>query len=149
MFGFVVLWVTLILLGTFLRGPNWNFFGPYEYWDLHKVIPLNNVNLSECFWVNWLGIGRCPRPRRGSGAWVRGLGYIICREWPRASWRWSLYLLPAAAAAVGDHGVPQVLRQDGLPPLHADVQPAAVDDDAADQDGAALGVQPEVHRAHR
>ena len=46
-YGFVVLWVVLILLGTFLRGPNWNFFGPYEYWDLHKLIPLNNVNLSE------------------------------------------------------------------------------------------------------
>ena len=30
-FGFLELWVTLIVLGTFLRGPNWNFFGPYEY----------------------------------------------------------------------------------------------------------------------
>ncbi len=45
----------LILLGTFLRGPNWNFFGPYEYWDLHKLIPLNNVNLSEIFWIELLG----------------------------------------------------------------------------------------------
>jgi hypothetical protein len=54
-YGFVVLWVVLILLGTFLRGPNWNFFGPYEYWDLHKVIPLNNVNLSELFWIQLIG----------------------------------------------------------------------------------------------
>jgi hypothetical protein len=53
MFGFVVLWVTLIVLGTFLRGPNWNFFGPFEYWDPHKVLPLNNVNLSEIFWLRW------------------------------------------------------------------------------------------------
>src|SRR5437868_8409199 len=50
MFGFIVLWVTLIVLGTFLRGPNWNFFGPFEYWDAHKVVPLNNVNLSQIFW---------------------------------------------------------------------------------------------------
>jgi hypothetical protein len=57
-FGFLVLWVILILLGTFLRGPNWNFFGPYEYWDLHKVIPLNNVNLSEIFWLDLLGTKR-------------------------------------------------------------------------------------------
>jgi hypothetical protein len=49
--GFVVMWVTLIVLGTFLRGPNWNFFGPYEYWDPHKVLPLNNVNLSDYFWL--------------------------------------------------------------------------------------------------
>ncbi len=45
----------MILLGTFLRGPNWNFFGPYEYWDLHKLIPLNNVNLSDIVWVELLG----------------------------------------------------------------------------------------------
>jgi hypothetical protein len=57
-FGFLVLWVILILLGTFLRGPNWNFFGPYEYWDVHKLIPLNNVNLSDIVWVEWLGQSR-------------------------------------------------------------------------------------------
>lgn len=54
-YGFLVLWVVLILLGTFLRGPNWNFFGPYEYWDLHKLIPLNNVNLSDIVWIQILG----------------------------------------------------------------------------------------------
>ncbi len=53
--GFIVMWVTLIVLGTFLRGPNWNFFGPYEYWDPHKVLPLNNVNLSDYFWLGLLG----------------------------------------------------------------------------------------------
>ncbi len=56
LFGFVVLWVTLIVLGTFLRGPNWNFFAPFEYWDPHKVLPLNNVNLSQLFWLNMLHI---------------------------------------------------------------------------------------------
>jgi hypothetical protein len=55
MFGFIVLWVTLIVLGTFLRGPNWNFFGPFEYWDAHKVVPLNNINVSQIFWLQWLG----------------------------------------------------------------------------------------------
>jgi hypothetical protein len=55
LFGFVVLWTTLIVLGTFLRGPNWNFFGPYENWDPHKVVPLNNVNLSDMVWLN-LGV---------------------------------------------------------------------------------------------
>jgi hypothetical protein len=53
--GFLELWVTLIVLGTLLRGPNWNFFGPYEYWDAHKVEALNNVNLSDYFWSWWLG----------------------------------------------------------------------------------------------
>ena len=51
LFGFLVLWVLLVILGTFLRGPNWNFFGPYEYWDVHKLEALVNVNLSEYIWV--------------------------------------------------------------------------------------------------
>jgi hypothetical protein len=55
MFGFLVLWVTLIVLGTFLRGPNWNFFPPYAFWDAHKVDPLNNVNVSDLFWLRLLG----------------------------------------------------------------------------------------------
>jgi hypothetical protein len=54
LFGFLILWVLLVMLGTFLRGPNWNFFGPYEYWDLHKLEALNNVNLSEYIWVKAL-----------------------------------------------------------------------------------------------
>jgi hypothetical protein len=57
-YGFVVLWVILILLGTFLRGPNWNFFGPYEFWDLHKLIPLNNVQLSDMIWIQLMGTSR-------------------------------------------------------------------------------------------
>jgi hypothetical protein len=56
LFGFVVLWVTLIFLGTFLRGPNWNFFGLYEPRSPYKLEPLNNVNLSDYFWVRGLGI---------------------------------------------------------------------------------------------
>ena len=55
--GFWVLWILLIVTGTFLRGPNWNFFGPFEAWDVHKVVPLLNVNLSEFFWIKWLGRG--------------------------------------------------------------------------------------------
>ncbi|MBT3590026.1 MAG: cytochrome C [Candidatus Marinimicrobia bacterium] len=57
MYGWVVLWLFLIVIGTFFRGPNWNFFGPFEYWDAHKVVPLNNVNLSEYIWVKMLGTG--------------------------------------------------------------------------------------------
>jgi len=57
LFGFLVLWVLLVILGTFLRGPNWNFFGPYEFWDLHKLEALVNVNLSEYVWVKGLHTG--------------------------------------------------------------------------------------------
>jgi hypothetical protein len=73
LYGFVVLWCTLIVLGTFLRGPNWNFFGPFEYWDPHKVLPLNNVNLSDMFWLNLLGV---------VFETGKGFGNILVREAP-------------------------------------------------------------------
>jgi hypothetical protein len=57
LFGFAVLWVSLIVLGTFLRGPNWNFFGPFEFWDIHKLAALTNVNLSEYIWVRLFRVG--------------------------------------------------------------------------------------------
>jgi Cytochrome b(C-terminal)/b6/petD len=57
LFGFAVLWASLIVLGTFLRGPNWNFFGPFEYWDIHKLEALTNVNLSEYIWLRLLRTG--------------------------------------------------------------------------------------------
>jgi hypothetical protein len=57
LFGFWILWILLIVIGTFLRGPNWNFFGPFEPWDVHKLVPLLNVNLSEFVWIKWLGVG--------------------------------------------------------------------------------------------
>ncbi len=58
LFGFVILWSSLIVLGTFLRGPNWNFFGPFEYWDIHKLEALTNVNLADYIWVRMLGMGQ-------------------------------------------------------------------------------------------
>jgi hypothetical protein len=51
MFGFAIMWVVLIVLGTFLRGPNWNLFGPYETWDPHRPAALLNVNIADVFWV--------------------------------------------------------------------------------------------------
>ena len=79
-FGFLEMWVTLIILGTFFRGPNWNIFGPFEYWDPHKVLALNNVDLSEYVWVRGLNRG-LPKAPPGSGkAWE--LLFILWREAP-------------------------------------------------------------------
>ena len=70
----------MIVLGTFLRGPNWKFFGPYEIWDTHKVEALNNVDLSEYFWV--IGLDRAlPRAPEDASA-LYEIGYIILRELP-------------------------------------------------------------------
>jgi hypothetical protein len=79
-FGFLELWITLIILGTFLRGPNWNFFGPFEYWDSHKVEVLNNVDLPQMFWVKLLD-QPLPRAPQGAGTLAQ-VGYILLREAP-------------------------------------------------------------------
>ena len=78
LYGFLVLWVLLVISGTFLRGPNWNFFGPYEYWDQHRVEPLLNVHVSDFFWVRFLE-EPLPRPPADAG-FFSNLFYPIYRE---------------------------------------------------------------------
>ena len=48
-FGFLILWISLIFVGTFMRGPGWNFFAPWQVWDAHKVVALTNVDLNILF----------------------------------------------------------------------------------------------------
>ena len=100
LFGFIPLWIGLIVLGTFLRGPNWNFFGIYEYWDVHKLEVLNNVNLSEYFWIRGLGQ---PLPAAASDATpvVKTLA-ILKREWVglAATLAYLLVLPPLMAVTV-------------------------------------------------
>ena len=47
--GFHVLWVSMIMIGTFFRGPGWNLFWPWQRWDPHKVVALTNVDLPYLF----------------------------------------------------------------------------------------------------
>src|ERR1051325_10163223 len=74
LYGFLVLWSFLIITGTFLRGPNWNFFGPYEYWDPNKLVPLVNVDLSEIIWVRTLHM---PLPRIWVIREIFGIGLVL------------------------------------------------------------------------
>lgn len=78
MFGFLQLWILLILVGTFLRGPNWSFFGLYEPRDPHKMPLLTNVKLSEYFWAT--GLGRdVPQPPADSTGLAR-FARVVWRE---------------------------------------------------------------------
>jgi hypothetical protein len=79
-FGFLGLWVTLIVIGTFIRGPNWTNFGLFETWDTHKIANLENTSLSEYFWVWMLNTSR-PAAPDGAGFLSR-FGYILLRELP-------------------------------------------------------------------
>lgn len=83
MFGWGIMWIVLIVLGTFLRGPNWNIFGPYEVWDPHRPAALLNINVSDVFWVvipSWLNL-EWWKPGLPTASFMGIPGYII-RESP-------------------------------------------------------------------
>ncbi len=51
-FGFLVLWIILILIGVFARGPGWIWFWPWQPWDPHVVTAEINVDLSQVFGID-------------------------------------------------------------------------------------------------
>ena len=77
--GFLGMCVGMITIGVFFRGPGWNLFMPWDYWDPHKVVPLTNIDLPY-----FLGI------RSPMGAMIFGL--VAVGGWlvgiPAAVWRW-------------------------------------------------------------
>ncbi|GAB6165514.1 hypothetical protein JCM19992_15140 [Thermostilla marina] len=55
-FGFLNLWILLIVIGTFFRGPNWGFYGLYEGWETTKTAVHGSRTFSEMVWA-LVGIG--------------------------------------------------------------------------------------------
>lgn len=50
-FGFLFLWVTMILIGTFIRGPGWQWFWPGQTWDHSRLIYEVNRDLPDLFGI--------------------------------------------------------------------------------------------------
>ena len=81
--GFHILWVSMIIIGTFFRGPGWNLFWPWDRWDPHKVVSLTNVDLPyllgfrDYLWQSAVG-----------GVFV--FGYFIVATW--AFYRWVIWV---------------------------------------------------------
>ena len=103
--AFETVWLALIAVAVFLRGPNWNLFWPGEKWDEYRVVPLNNVNLSDAFWF-WMGHSVNGAPwafRELPGLVLMGiyllagtaLAFGLYRLDLRATsyWRWALLVL--------------------------------------------------------
>jgi hypothetical protein len=47
LFGFIVLWVLMVIIGTFIRGPGWMWFWPGQTWDHNRLIYEVNRDLHE------------------------------------------------------------------------------------------------------
>ena len=56
MFGFLFLWVLMIIIGTFIRGPGWMWFWPTQTWDHNRLEFAVNRNLDQVFGIDgsWL-----------------------------------------------------------------------------------------------
>jgi hypothetical protein len=52
LFGFLILWVLLVFIGTFIRGPGWLWFWPGEFWDHHRVVHEINRDLHDIVGVS-------------------------------------------------------------------------------------------------
>jgi hypothetical protein len=50
--GFVGLWVVMIIIGTFIRGPGWMWFWPSQTWDAERVDYAVNRNLDQVFGID-------------------------------------------------------------------------------------------------
>jgi hypothetical protein len=52
LFGFIGLWVLMIFIGTFIRGPGWMWFWPGNTWDAQRVEFTVNRNVDQIFGIN-------------------------------------------------------------------------------------------------
>jgi hypothetical protein len=50
-FGFIVLWVTMIIIGTLIRGPGWMWFWPGMTWDHNRLEFAVNRDLPDIFGI--------------------------------------------------------------------------------------------------
>ena len=50
-FGFIILWLSMVVIGTFIRGPGWLWFWPGQTWDHNKLIFEVNRDLPDIFGI--------------------------------------------------------------------------------------------------
>ena len=75
-FGYIVLWSLMIVIGTFIRGPGWMWFWPTQTWDHNRLIFEVNQDLHEWFIFRYI----VPQNAWGKGifgALVVGLYFVL------------------------------------------------------------------------
>ena len=50
-FGFLILWLSMVVIGTFIRGPGWIWFWPGQTWDHNRVVFEANRDLPDIFGI--------------------------------------------------------------------------------------------------
>ena len=52
--GFLGLWVAMIIIGTFIRGPGWMWFWPGMTWDHNRLVFEVNRDIYDVALFNWI-----------------------------------------------------------------------------------------------
>jgi hypothetical protein len=50
-FGFMILWLSMVAIGTFIRGPGWMWFWPGQTWDHNRLVFEANRDLPDLFYI--------------------------------------------------------------------------------------------------
>lgn len=73
-FGFIVLWVLMVVIGTFIRGPGWQWFWPGMTWDPNYAPYVVNRDLPDILHIASMW------GKTIFGAMVVG-GYVVLAGW--------------------------------------------------------------------
>ena len=84
-FGFIILWVTMIIIGTFIRGPGWMWFWPGMTWDHNRQVFDLNRDLHEFFGITSMW-GKLI-----FGAVVVGLYYAVAGWFVHKLFTWNAF----------------------------------------------------------
>ncbi|MBO1224741.1 MAG: cytochrome C [Candidatus Scalindua sediminis] len=51
-FGFQIIWISLTIVGVFMRGPGWLWFWPWQEWDPHRIVAETNYDLTQLIGID-------------------------------------------------------------------------------------------------
>lgn len=66
-YGFLVLWIFLIAIGVFMRGPGWLWYWPWQEWDHNRILYQPVVDLTQLVGVE----------SRSPGGFILGGGILV------------------------------------------------------------------------
>ena len=78
LFGFVGLWVLMVLIGTFIRGPGWMWFWPGQTWDHNRLVFEVNRDLHDLFGITSV-LGKAIFGALAVGAYFALAGLLVHR----------------------------------------------------------------------
>ena len=70
-FGFIGLWVLMVVIGTFIRGPGWMWFWPGQTWDHSRLIFEINRDLDQIVAGIFSSLGMLSVAEFFGNIWVR------------------------------------------------------------------------------